>query len=201
MIGIVLAVLVIGGGIGLFSAMRSGAAREKAEAAHRQELAAAAAAAESVANAARLDSMRTARADTSARGGAGSTTSKPTPATASKPPSSARGPSASTGASSAPKAGGEAGGAAAAAPAPAEKGPFGLDVGTFLVEDRANSEQARLSTSTGLTGKVVTMSEDGADVYHVVLGSFPTRAAAERKAGSLVAKGLVNQARTVPLAP
>jgi len=35
----------------------------------------------------------------------------------------------------------------------------------------------------------------------VVLGSFPTRAAAERKAGSLVAKGLVNQARTVPLAP
>jgi cell division septation protein DedD len=191
LVGLVLAVLVIGGGIGLFSAMRSGAAREKAEAAHREQLAAEAAAAESVANAARLDSMRAARADTSTRPGSAT----------SKPASSAHGPSASAGASSAPKGGAETGGAPAAAPAPVEKGPFGLDVGTFLVEDRANSEQSRLSTSTGLAGKVVTMNEDGADVYHVVLGSFPTRAAAERKAGSLVTKGMVNQARTVPLAP
>ena len=82
-----------------------------------------------------------------------------------------------------------------------EKGPFGLDVGTYLVEDRANSEQARLAAATGLPGKVVTKNEDGGDVYHVVLGSFATRAAAEKKAEALVAKGQVNQARPVSLAP
>src|SRR5262249_7417018 len=51
LVGIVLALLVAGGGIGLFMAMRSGAAREKAAAEHQARLAAQAAAAESVANA------------------------------------------------------------------------------------------------------------------------------------------------------
>ena len=194
-VGIVLAVLVIGGGIGLVAAMRGGAAKEKAAAQRRAQLAAQAAVAESIANAARIDSMRAMR-DTS--GSSSSAAARPSTPTAPKPASAARAPSASAGASSSTR------GVVEAAPAPApaaEPGPFGLDVGTFLVEDRATSEQQRLSASTGLAGKVVTRNEDGADVYHVVLGSFPSRAAAERKAGSLVAKGLVNQARTVPLTP
>ncbi|MGH7730162.1 MAG: SPOR domain-containing protein, partial [Candidatus Eiseniibacteriota bacterium] len=58
-----------------------------------------------------------------------------------------------------------------------------------------------LSAATGLQGKVVTRNEDGGDVYHVVLGSFPTRAAADKRAESLVARSLVNQAQSVPLAP
>ena len=196
LVGIVLALLVASGGIGLFMAMRSGAAREKAAAEHQAHLAAQAAAAESVANAARMDSMRVARAADSTAHPATykHAAAPPAPTAAARPVGGTHGASASSGVATA---------AAEPAPpaAPVEHGPFGLDVGSFLVEDRANSEQSRLSASTGLAGKVMTKSEDGADVYHVVLGSFPSRAAAERKAGTLVAKGLVNQARTVPLSP
>jgi cell division septation protein DedD len=213
LVGIILAVLVIGGGGGLFLSMRSGAVKQRAAAEEKARLAAAAATAESIATGARLDSMRmadttgahtasgaaarpAARATASAAkpaAGASASASKPAAgatASAVKPaPARPTSPTASAPKSAAP----------AAAAAPAEKGPFGLDVGTFLVEDRAGSEQARLATATGLAGKVVTRNEDGGDVYHVVLGSFPSRAAAEKRAESLVAKGLVNQARAVPL--
>jgi cell division septation protein DedD len=201
-IGIMLAVLVIGGGIALFAAMRSGAAKEKAAVEEKARVAAAAALADSIAAVAHADSMRVAADSIAAAAAmtgktvkptAGATKTKPSPVAAARPTTTPAGtPKAAT--------------ASAAAPAPAvpkvvEKGPFGLDVGTYLVEDRANGEQARLAAATGLPGKVVTKNEDGGDVYHVVLGSFATRAAAERKAEALVAKGQVNQARPVSLAP
>jgi cell division protein FtsN len=186
LLGIILAVLVIGGGIGLFAAMRSGAAKEKATAEERARVAAVAAAAESIAAVARADSMRLAAAATSG----GAAMSKPSAVAAARP---------TTNPASAPKA--AAASAAPTVPKVVERGPFGLDVGTFLVEDRANSEQARLAEATGLPGKVVMKNEDGGDVYHVVLGSFASRAAAERKAEALVATGQVNQARPVSLAP
>ena len=195
LVGIILAVLVIGGGLGLFVTMRSGAAKEKVAAEEKARLAAAAATAESLASVAHADSMRLAMADSTGAGAgavapggakpAGATASAPKPTAAARPtPSSAGTPA-----------------AAPATPRVVEKGPFGLDVGTFIVEERASSEQARLAAATGLSGRVVTRNEDGGDVYHVVLGSFATRAAAEKRAETLVAKGQVNQARAVPLTP
>jgi cell division protein FtsN len=197
-IGLVLALLVIGGGLGLFMTIRGSAAKEKVAAAERARLAAAAATAESIATAARADSMR-ARADSVAAATPSSAVQKPGAKPAgSAPPVAANRPTPPAGTST------PAGAGATTPPAPpkvVEKGPFGLDVGTFLVEERASSEQARLSEATGLPGKVVTRNEDGGDAYHVVLGSFATRAAAEKRAEALVAKGQVNQARPVSLAP
>ena len=198
-IGIVLAVLVIVGGAGLFVAMRTGAAREKANAERIARQKAAAATADSLANLARVDSMRTANrlADSLAR--ASGKRPAPVPAPVAKVPQ----PAAST---TKPAAGATASASkpapkpAETAPPPAkpvEKGPFGLDVGTFLDEDRAKSELEKLSATTGLKGTVITRD----DVFHVVLGSFPTRAAAEKRAEALVSKSLVSQAESVSLAP
>jgi cell division septation protein DedD len=192
-IGIVLAVLVVVGGAGLFVAMRTGAAKQKVEAARLLRERAAAAAAESLANVARIDSMRTATrlADSLARAHG----KIPPPAAAATPPKPAAtkpsgGATASTPAPAATPT-------PAAAPAkPAEKGPFGLDVGTFLDEDRAKSELEKLSAATGLKGSVITRDE----VFHVVLGSFPSRAAADKRAEALVGKSLVSQAESISLA-
>lgn len=201
LIGIILAVLVIGGGGGLFLSMRSSAMKEKVAAEAKARQAAEAARADSMASVAHADSMR--MADTTSAHAAGA---KPVPGAkpGAKPAASAAvaAPKPAAGHPAAPVASATKPAAPSAPPAaakPAEKGPFGLDVGTFIVEDRANSEQERLAGATGLAGKVVTRNEDGGDVYHVVLGSFPTRAAAEKRAESLVAKGLVNQARAVSL--
>lgn len=190
LIGIVLAVLVIGGGAGLFVSMRSGAAKEKAATEERQRLAAAAATAESIATSARADSIRLAMADSTTAGATAPGAAKPATAT-SKPVAAARPTPAPAGTPP----------AAPAAPKVVEKGPFGLDVGGYIIEEKANSEQTRLAAATGLAGRVVHQTEDGADTYHVVLGSFASRAAAEKKAEALVAGGQVNQARPISLAP
>ena len=194
-IGIVLAVLVVIGGAGLFVAMRTGAARQKVEAARLEREKAAASAAESLANVARVDSMRTAArlADSLARAHGKIPLSAPT-AAAVKAPAKPAAPKSSAGASASTPAPAET---PAAAPAkPAEKGPFGLDVGTFLDEDRAKSELEKLSAATGLKGSVITRDE----VFHVVLGSFPSRAAADKRAEALVGKSLVSQAESISLA-
>jgi sporulation related protein len=199
-VGIVLVLLVIGGGAGLFVTMRSGAAKQKADAEQASHARATEAAAESTANAAKIDSMR---AVVAARAAADSAAGKPSAAAAqtgapAKSPAAGGTATSSRAAAATPPAGGDA---APATPKVVEKGPFGLDVGTFLAEERATSELARLSTATGLKGKVVTRNEDGGDVYHVVLGSFATRGAADKRAESLVARALVNQAQSVSLAP
>ena len=202
-VGIVLVLLVIGGGAGLFVTMRSGAARQKAEAERSAQARAVEAAAESTANAAKIDSMRAvaaARAAADSAAGIGKAGSTAGQASASaKPPASGGASAASSRPTAAtPPAGGDA---APATPKVVEKGPFGLDVGTFLAEERATSELARLSAATGLKGKVITRNEDGGDAYHVVLGSFATRAIADKRAESLVGRSLVNQAQSVSLAP
>lgn len=194
-IGIVLAVLVVIGGAGLFVAMRTGAAKQKVEAARLEREKAAASAAESLANVAKVDSMRIAArlADSLARAHGKIPLSAPA-AAAVKPPEKPAAPKPSAGASASTPAPTET---PAAAPAkPAEKGPFGLDVGTFLDEDRAKSELEKLSAATGLKGSVITRD----DVFHVVLGSFPSRAAADKRAESLVGKALVSQAESISLA-
>jgi len=215
--GILFAALLIGGGILGFVVYRSNAAKHKAEELQRARAAADSAAAAAAA-AARADSMRLAAADTSAsrsaakpaRAGAAPGASKPAggapphTATASASGSGATSttkPAATSGATSTTKPAATSGAATgAAAPAPAAaKGPYGIDVGSFLFEERAKAEQERLAGATGLAGRVVTKTTDGESSYHAVLGSFETRGAAQKKAESLVAKGLVNEIHIVSL--
>jgi cell division septation protein DedD len=189
-LGVLLAVLVIGGGGALFWTIQTSTAKEKAKAIADAKAARQVAVAESLAAVAHADSVRMAMAAADSINALTGHKKPAPPKAGPAPPTAAKTPAA-------PPAGGATTPSAPAAPA--EPGPFGLDVGTFLVEDRANSEQQRIATATGLAGKVVTMSEDGSDVYHVIMGSFPTRGAADKKAAALVNAGQVNQARTVPL--
>ena len=203
--GILFAALLIGGGILGFVVYRSNAAKHKAEELQRARAAADSAAAAAAA-AARADSMRLAAADTSAsrsaakpaRAGAAPGASKPA---GGAPPHTATASASGSGATSTTKPAATSGAATgAAAPAPAAaKGPYGIDVGSFLFEERAKAEQERLAGATGLAGRVVTKTTDGESSYHAVLGSFETRGAAQKKAESLVAKGLVNEIHIVSL--
>ena len=60
--------------------------------------------------------------------------------------------------------------ATGAAPvAPAETRHYGLAVGEFLDEDKANSEKDRLASSTGLPGRVVPIDKGAS--FRVILGS------------------------------
>jgi len=80
--------------------------------------------------------------------------------------------------------------------APKEKGPFGIDAGQYLDEGKANEVAETLKTSTGLPAQVASMGEG---TFHVLLGSFSSRAAAETRGSSLLAKGLVEQAAVVTI--
>ena len=77
---------------------------------------------------------------------------------------------------------------------------FGIAVGTYLNEERAATERSALAGSTQLSGRVVTTTQDSVSVYEVVMGSFESRLAAEKAASDLIRKGLVNEARVVPVA-
>lgn len=88
-----------------------------------------------------------------------------------------------------------------AAPARAESGRaespgFGLEVARFLVRDRARTERRRL-LATGHDVRVMTGWEGGAQVFRIVLGSFPSTGEAERIADQLLASGRISQARVV----
>lgn len=78
--------------------------------------------------------------------------------------------------------------------APAAK--FGLEVATFIFEERARVERDRLA-SAGLRARVVTTLEYGSRVYRVVISGYPHPAAAERAADSLLANAVILQARVV----
>lgn len=75
---------------------------------------------------------------------------------------------------------------------------YGIAVGTFLIEDRASSERARLSAATGLPGIVAPTTEAGSTVYRVILGKFTDRSVAENKAAALLESGKVNEALVMP---
>lgn len=89
------------------------------------------------------------------------------------------------------------GGGTDAAPPPASK--FGIDVGSFLTQDRANSELGKLQSSTSLSGRVVPKSEDGGTAYHVVLGEFASRKEAETKANALIVASTIREATVTKL--
>jgi len=77
---------------------------------------------------------------------------------------------------------------------------FGIAVGEYVNEARANSERAKIGDVTKLASRVVTVAEDTVSIYRVVIGSYSDRAEAERAASDLVQRGLVNEARVVSVA-
>jgi type II secretory pathway predicted ATPase ExeA len=84
---------------------------------------------------------------------------------------------------------------------PAGAPTFSLGVGTYLNEARARAEQARLTENTPYPARVATVQDDGVAMYHVTMGSFTTRVAAERAASDLISRGLVDEARVLRVAP
>ena len=98
---------------------------------------------------------------------------------------------------SAPKASSGAAGSTAAAAPPAETRKYGLIVGEYIDEGKANEVKDQLAASTSLPGRVIPV--DNGNSFRVILGSFEGRAAAEKAAGELSGKGLVNQAQVTAL--
>jgi len=128
-------------------------------------------------------------------GGASDSTAQDTTATASQPetpPAPEKKPPAQT-ASKTPAAT-----AAPAEPAPPPT-PYGIVVGSYLNEARAQEEATKLKTATTLDAKIEPFDDGGVTSYRVVLGSFPNRAAAERRANDLIGQDLVYEARVAPL--
>ncbi len=103
------------------------------------------------------------------------------------------------GAPAATPATGAAESTAAEAPAPRERGPFGIDAGQFIDEARASQVADALKAKLNMAAQVVTEGEGAGATYHVLLGSFSSRSAAEAKASSLLEKGLVEQGAVVAL--
>ena len=81
-------------------------------------------------------------------------------------------------------------------PAGIEVGPFTIDAGEYLFEDKAREEAAAFEASTKLSARV---ARGSGGAYHVYLGRFDDRDAARRAAAGLVSKALVPQATVVPL--
>jgi hypothetical protein len=81
----------------------------------------------------------------------------------------------------------------AATPAP-EPTAFGVQVGSYLFEDKANEVLAALSASASVAGKVVPTSDGG---FAVVLGPFDSRSAAEAKGTALLESGAVSESRVI----
>jgi hypothetical protein len=93
---------------------------------------------------------------------------------------------ASAGASAKPSTGSTA---AASEPAPPkESGPYAIDAGQFLDEAKANQVADGLKTTAAMAAKVVTVGGGDAATFHVYLGSFTSRSAAEAKASSLLSR-------------
>ena len=92
---------------------------------------------------------------------------------------------------------------AALKPTPANKsaGPdtlvFGISVGSYLDRDRARAERDLLSARTGLPGQVIPFSSSGTTMFRIVLGRYPSNAAATRAASEFVETYGVDEAQPV----
>ena len=81
--------------------------------------------------------------------------------------------------------------------APMATQEFSLSVGTYLERARAESELARIGGASGLTGRIAELRKEGTTLYAVLIGAFPDRDAAERRASELVSSGAVDEARVL----
>jgi hypothetical protein len=174
-IAIVMAIAIIGLGGLFFVSYQKSNAEAKTKAAAAAKAAAEQASADSVSKA-EQDSVFAARQD-SLKQFAPKTPPKPAAQPASTP--------------------GGGGQTAATPPPPASK--FGIDVGTFLNQDRANAEQTKLQGSTGLTAKVTPVSDGGVTSYRVVLGEFSSKAEADKKANDLIVSQAIREAHVIKL--
>lgn len=108
--------------------------------------------------------------------------------------------SAGSGAAAPPAAAATEGSAPPSVPAaPAEKGPYAIDAGQFLDEAQANQVADDLKTKIKLPVQVATIGAGDEATFHVLVGKFSSRSAAEAQGGALLAKNLVNQAPVIPI--
>ena len=176
-VALAMLVLVVGLGAALMMTMARSREADKIKAAEQARVAAAEHAADSVRTHVE-DSLRAYRADSLA---------KNAPKLAAKPPAGA-GPGTTPG-----------GTPAAAETPPPEPSHYGIAVGTFLTQDRANQEQTKLQGSTGLGGSVAEVKQDNVTQYRVVIGDFTDKKAAEKKANELIVAASVREARVIKL--
>jgi cell division protein FtsN len=83
---------------------------------------------------------------------------------------------------------------------PASSTRYTISVGTFLERDRANVERRKLLNVTPYASRVLRFSERGAESYRVVVGTFESRAEAEKAASDLMGTGQVREAMVLPAA-
>ena len=174
-VALAMLVLVVGLGATLMVTMFRSREADKIKAAEQARVAAAEHAADSLRTHVE-DSLRAYRADSLA---------KNAPKLAAKPP-----------AGTAP---GTTPDASAAATPPPEPSHYGIAVGTFLTQDRANQEQTKLQGSTGLGGSVAEVKQDGVTQYRVVIGDFTSKGDADKKANELIVAASVREARVIKL--
>ena len=214
-IGIVIAVVAVAGIVMLVHNSREKAKVEAAKTAAEAAAARAAAVQDSIMQMRQADSVRAiAHADSvafaklpkwkqkqilaakaaAAGGAAGGASSTPAAAGGAK---ASGGATAGGGATA--SGGATAGGGATTTPsepaAPHESGPYAIDAGQYLDESRANTVADELKTKTGLAAHVANIS----DTYHVLLGSFSKRSAAEARGNALFTAGKIEQAGVVAI--
>jgi len=79
---------------------------------------------------------------------------------------------------------------------------FALEVATFIIQERAQSECDLLAESTNLKARLRTRTgSDGVVIYRVLLGRFDDEQAAETAADDLLTRGLVSEARVISFTP
>jgi general secretion pathway protein A len=83
---------------------------------------------------------------------------------------------------------------------PAPKKTYTITAATYLEMPKAQSERAKLAASTGLPVAIAEGIDGGATVYHLQVGNYPSKTAAENAAGALSDKGLINEAQVVAVA-
>lgn len=76
---------------------------------------------------------------------------------------------------------------------------FGISVGDFSDEQSAMNERSRLNSMTDLPVSMGQNTVNGVTNYQVILGSFPSRAAADSAAQTLMSSANVTTYKIVPI--
>src|SRR5262249_42233105 len=80
---------------------------------------------------------------------------------------------------------------------PEEKGSFVIDAGEFLIEDPAKAAADAIRAKTKLAVNVVPVGTGGDQTFHVYIGKFSSRGAAQQSADDLINKGIAKQANVI----
>jgi cell division protein FtsN len=76
---------------------------------------------------------------------------------------------------------------------------YGIAVGTYMDEARAQAERERMMGTTGLPARLIPYRDSGVTMYRLVLGSWTSESAAENRATQLVDGSQVREARVLLL--